>query len=547
MAQPLSSVPPVTIGTDVPVASNANDVVAVINPDQAAQENAEKQKQTYDAAIDSRDTKQLAGIYQTDPKSSVGQAALDAVNHINKTANKFQSIVDPVDKAGGPGTPGGNIAAAKQFETVKDHPQLGSALVAYLMGQKEAAFNLATGGQEKDSVEFGKDGGRFIRTTNALGQTVKVTDAQGNNLNPQQVEDLGIGYSSYEATQKAKLEIENKKARQERSQIDTQSANDWFNQGDAHARLIAPLIGEIQKLKTQIPLDKWQKIIGTVNTGTSVGTGGSTSEQKLGTKSATTNTGEEKSGNVGGGGSVGGGENAVGGISAKAGASASTKSGTSVTGTDQNISGKTSRQDREQTLAKNKESLLAEAQAAGIKDPKQLAILTRTFDVMAQIKQEQADLASTVKKPSFVSLVNATKLGDQQSQLEAQMLQVLHNNEQLHAYQPFYNDSISTFRKTNTVPDFGQIESQFVSKSKEHEGISNKYAGFINEALARNAQDAAITTPAAPAAPGATEAGTPPPANAVKKAPAAKNAPVAPPRLSLDEIGKLYANKLKKS
>lgn len=514
--------------------------LAVINPDQAAQDNEAKAKQTFDAAIDTRDTKQLASVYQSNPQSEVGQAALNAVNHINTETKKFQSVVDPIEKAGGPGTPGGNIAAAQQFGS---NPKLGSALVAYLMGQKEAAFNLATGGQEKESVEFGKDGGRFYRTTNALGQTVKVLDSENNQLTPQQVQDLGIGYSSYEATQKAKLEQENKKARQDVSQLDTQVANDWGNQADAHARLVAPLIEGVQQIKSQIPLATFKKIIGIVNSGTSVGAGGSTSEQKLGTKSATTNTGEEKSGNVGGGGSVGGGENAVGGVSAKAGASAGTKSGTSVTGSDQNISGKTARQDREETLAKNKASLLAEAQTAGIKDQKQLELLMRTFDVMAQIKQEQGDLAARLgKKPSFISMIGATKLGDQQSQLEAQMLQVLHNHEQMTAYQPFYNGSMEAFRKTGTVPDFGQIESQFVSKSKEHANVSNKYSELIGQALDRNAREVAATPVVA-----AAEVGLPPPASAVKKAPVAKNAPVAPPRLSLDEIGKLYANQLKKS
>ena len=231
----------------------------------------------------------------------------------------------------------------------------------------------------------------------------------------------------------------------------------------------------------------------------------------------------------------------TGNIGAKIGASAGTKSGTSVTGTDQNIRGKTSRQDREDTLAKNKESLLAEAQVAGIKDPKQLAILMRTFDVMAQIKQEQGDLAAKFGKPSFLSLIGATKLGDQQSQLEAQMLQVLHNHEQMVKYQPFYNGSMEAFRKTGTVPDFGQIESQFVSKSKDHADISDKYGNLIGQALERNAKEN-VEIPVAVA-----EVGLPPPVSVIKKAPVAKNAPIAPPRLSLDEIGKLFANKVRKN
>jgi hypothetical protein len=543
MADNLLPIPPSQAGMNVPDPMATPDPIAVINPDQTAQENENKAKQTFDAAVDSRDTQQLASVYKDNPTSSVGQAALDAVNHINKTGQQFKNIVDPVDQAGGPGTPAGNIAAAKQFETVKDHPQLGSALVAYLMGQKEAAFNLATGGQEKDSVEFGKDGGRFIRTTNALGQTVKVTDAQGNQLNPQQVDDLGLGYSSYESTQKAKLEVENKKARQAASQADTQAANAWGNQIDSHARLAAPLINGIQQLKTQIPLAKWQKIIGTVNQGTSVGTGGSTNNQTIGTKSLTTNSGAEAGASGAVNANVGSSENPIGGVGGKISANAATKSGVSATGTDQTIAGATSRQNREETLAKNKESMLAEAQAAGIKDPSQLALLIRTFDVMAQIKQEQGDLASTYKKPSFISLIGATKLGDQQSQLEAQLLQVLHNGEQMRAYRPFYNGSMDTFKKTNTTPDFGQIESEFINKSPEHENISNKYATFIGEALNRNAKDSLAAAEVAPA----TVAAPPP---TTKTPPVSTNIPnkaVAPPRLSLDTIGKLYANQLRKS
>ena len=544
MADNLLPIPPSQAGMSMPNPMATPDPVAIINPDQTAQNNEVKAQQTFDAAVDNRDTKQLASVYQNNPKSPVGQAALDAVNHINNTASKFQSIVEPVDKAGGPGTPAGNIAAAKQFETVKDHPQLGSALVAYLMGQKDVAFNLATGGQEKDSVEFGKDGGRFIRTTNALGQTVKVTDSQGNQLNPQQVDDLGLGYSSYESTQKAKLEVENKKARQEASQLDTQAANAWGNQADSHARLIAPLIGGIQEIKSQIPLAQWQKIIGTVNQGTSVGAGGSTSNQTIDNKQVSTTTGEGKSGGGKVGGSVGGAEGSAIGISGALQAGAETKSGQTTSGGTQTTAGATTRQDREQTLAKNKESLLAEAQAAGIKDPKQLAVLMRTFDVMAQIKQEQGDLASKYNKPSFISLIGATKLGDQQSQLEAQMLQVLHNGEQMRAYQPFYNGSMAAFKKTNTAPDFGQIESEFVNRSSDHEDISNKYATFIGDAINRNAKDAAAAAVETPSL-----AAAPPPAITKTKPASSVNAPaksVAPPKISLEDIRNLHTNQLRK-
>jgi hypothetical protein len=122
------------------------------------------------------------------------------------------------------------------------------------------------------------------------------------------------------------------------------------------------------------------------------------------------------------------------------------------------------------------------------------------------------------------------------------MLQVLHNNEQMHAYQPFYNGSMKSFKETGTVPDFGQIESAFVSKSPQHEAISNKYATFIGDAITRNAQNAATAPVETPAT-----VGTPP--QVVQKSAPVINAPAksaAPPRMSLEDIRTLHNNQLRK-
>lgn len=523
-----------------------NDVnpLAVINPDQTVVSIDDQAKQSYDNGVQTRNKNALVDVYKNNPDSEIAKAALQATNTIAQGEEKFKDIVGPIEKAGGVGTPEGNIAAAKQYESMKDHPQWGSALVAYLMGQKDQAYNLATGGREKSAIEWGKDGGQYVRVTNGLGETVSVTDVNGNKLTPGQVQDLGIGYSSYENTQKSKLELENKQARLAQSQFDTKVSNDWANATDTHARQAASVIPGLQQIKSQIPLADYQRIMGLVNSGSTITSGGSTQNQAIGTKSKNVSTGEEKNaginaeGNIGVG-KLGGAEQGKGGgsigVSGGGKAGASTSSKESVSGQQQNIAGTSTRAEQEATLAKNKESMLAEAQLRGVKNPEQLAILSRAFDVAAQIKMDQDRLLTKYEgqKPSFVSIVSATKLGDQQSQLEAQLLQTLHNNEQLQAYRQFYNSAMKGYKATSTTPDFGEIESKFVSSSPAHEQIANKYATLIGSMMDRNAKASEQNVPVANPA-----AGAPPPAARVVNT--SRTAPVAPPRPSLDDLRQMY-------
>lgn len=526
-----------------PDAATAGNPLIAINPDQAAQDSLAQQKASFDSAIDTRNKAQLASVISTDPTSPVASTALDALNHINTEEAKFKSVTDNIDKAGGPGTPGGNIAAAQQFGF---HPKLGSALVAYLMGQKEAAYNLATGGQEKDTVEFGKDGGRFYRTTNALGQTIKVLDSDGNELTPSQVQDLGIGYSSYEATQKAKLEEENKKARQDASNLNTKINNVWYGTTQTDASQVEPALKNIQKIKAQLSPKVFSELAGFLTSGTNVTSGSSSNKQDINTKNNSTVTNEKKGAGLNATAAVGGEQSKFGNLGSKANATAETGSSTTVGGTDQGLTGSSARNEIEKTLQTNKQALAAKLQLSGLGAEEQAQMLN-AFDVMAKAKLNEQNLIALHKgeKPSFISLISNTQLGDQQSQLEAQMLQVLHNKEQMDKYLPYYNKSMDMFRKTGTIPDFGQIESAFID-TPEHKDISKKYGDLIGQAIARNAQNAEhnIQNGGNPI----ETKGAPPPTNAIPfQSPVARNAPVAPPRLSLDMIGKLYANNLKKS
>jgi hypothetical protein len=544
-----SPVPPVISGTNAPetmgTPATGGNILDVINPNQAVDENIAKQKAGYDAAVDTRDKSKLADVYQSDPSSPVAQAALDALNHIGKEEKAFTSVLDPIEKAGGPGTPGGNIAAAQQFGF---HPKYGSAIVAYLMGQKEAAYNLATGGQEKESVEFGKDGGRFYRTTNALGQTIKVKDSDGNDLTPSQVQDLGIGYSSYESTQKAKNEALTKTDRQKESNLDTKSNNTWYTFVDTSAKQTAPSLLAFQKAKGQLAPKVYAELLGIVSKGTNVTGGNSSNTQNIGTKSGNTVTHEKKGGGANVGGTVGGEVSPIGNVGGKLNANAETGSSTTVSGTDQNLTGTSSRSERENTLQQNRQSLAAKLQATQLSATDQAEFL-RAFDSLAQIKQSEQDLLSDpkIKKPNFISLINKTQLGDQQSQVESQILQILHNNEQMKAYLPYYNKAMESFRKTGTSPDFGEIEAAFTN-TKDHGAISNKYSNLIGQVIHRNAQNAEQATQQTINENNSIpDVAKPPPVNSAIPITKTKNGAVAPPRLSLDMIGKLYANQLKKS
>ena len=171
-------------------------VVAPIDATEITKAEIEARKKAYDAFINAATVPEkiagLKNVVSKDPFDPVAETAFPTLKKLEQRYGDASKKFGAIEEAGGPNTPGGNMAAAKLWETQKDRPEWGTALIAYLSGNKAAAFNLVTGGQVKDQVSWGKDGGRYISSVNELGQPSRIIDSAGRELSKQDAEDLGI-------------------------------------------------------------------------------------------------------------------------------------------------------------------------------------------------------------------------------------------------------------------------------------------------------------------------------------------------------------------
>jgi len=109
-------------------------------------------------------TRNVAGLLNVANKigtdTDAGRALVSTAKDIQDRGFEFKTLTAPIENAKTPGER--NLAAATALRNTTEQPQYGQALIAFMMGDKQAAFNLATGGVIKNTVEFAKDNGSII-------------------------------------------------------------------------------------------------------------------------------------------------------------------------------------------------------------------------------------------------------------------------------------------------------------------------------------------------------------------------------------------------
>jgi len=177
----------------------------------SALQDAASIKDAANAALATRDTKGLINVaQQMGVDTPQGNAALKTAQEMQQRSNEFKSLVTPITEAKTDGER--NIAAAKALRNVSQEPLYGQALIAFMMGQKETAFNLATGGALKTTTEYAKDNGNIIKVVvNALGQAQSYFDVEQNRvLTPEEYSKRGGSVSDIDNTFAMKSAEENR-------------------------------------------------------------------------------------------------------------------------------------------------------------------------------------------------------------------------------------------------------------------------------------------------------------------------------------------------
>lgn len=181
----------------------------------------------YELAVQSRDPKAMLEVAQSALGTPVADIAINAANNMYKSNQVFDSLVKPIEAAGGINTPEGRTKVADTWKTIADNPRWGSAIVEHLLGNPNARLQV-TGGNVKTVITYDDRGNQLEEHQNELGQRVKVVDvATQRLLSPEEYARFGGGRTSLENTLARKAQLENQKQNLDEFNKNLKSTGAW--------------------------------------------------------------------------------------------------------------------------------------------------------------------------------------------------------------------------------------------------------------------------------------------------------------------------------
>lgn len=484
-----------------------------------------------DQAIARRDVGTLTQIAKDNIGTPAGDLAVEHIKTIENSKRDFDKLVDPVIKKGGPVTPEGRIELVTKFKSVADNPQWGTALIAYMTGQKEAAYNLVTGGSPKKSVTYDNNGDQIVETINSLGEPLSYFHrGLGRNISEAEYNQLKGGISSWANSLRGKTETATREESQKVFLKEEEQANNWQQLLQSHKPLLQDTYNTLKTFKTDLPADLYNKIVGSVSQ--SMGQANTLSKGKTALNQITDAAARGESVKVDEkiASALGLGKRFVGAELRVEGNQLVSKDNSFKVDIGklkqqqdtENISSEAS-QNASSTMAS-----LAEAERLGQINPVAAQRLRRVIESSQQMGRELMDATQKYGKPSFISLPTSASFTDKQAQTLAQTLQSMQNVEQMDNYVRYRRKATEGYQETNTVPLPGEIGTNY-TRQPLYNDMRNFFANKIGEVMQGEYQ-AREKAAAKPAATVATPVAAPAvEAKPVPKAPAAVAPPAAKP------------------
>ena len=475
-----------------------------------------------DAVINNRDVSGLRQIAKDNIGTPASDVALRLAKTIESQQQAYDKIIKPIEKAGGVGNPQGNIAVANAFSSVADQPQWGTALIKYVLGDKQGAVKQITGGDITKKVTYDNNGDQILETHNALGEPLAYVDRKtGQNISEAEYAQRVGGISAWENSLKGQTEKEIRKTSAATLVAEENQGNTWYQITQSHKPMHGEIYNTLQSLKTDLDPTLYNQIIKNVSQSLGATNTKSTGKIILNQLNDARNRGE----------SVTVDDRISGQFGIPKGIQLELKGDHYVSKNNKysiSLDKLKSEQDTNNAMneaSKNASQTMAsivEAERLNQISPQAAARLRRTIEMSQQIGREMTDAVDKVGKPSFISLPTSATFVDKQAQVMAQSLQGLHNADQMEQYLQYRKDAMKGHTQTNTVPMPGQIGSGYVGQPLAKE-IRKFYGDEINKVMAAE-YTAKASTPAQQtvAQPGLEQA-----------APAAKpGQAVAPPAVS---------------
>ena len=450
----------------------------------------------FDAAVESGDGKTLKALTAS-PDPDVASAAKTKVAVIEKNAPLADHLAK-IDVQ----SPEGRIEIAKTYQTlnsreeakakgwttIKDSPQVGTALLRYVMGDKLGALRQITGGDVKADTEYDDNGNMLIVNRNELGQIDSIFDKDGKMISRQEYADRG-GSRPLSETLYRERQKQQQKAYVESYVKDTEAQNkssSALNAASGYSKEMADLTAGFKDMTPE-----QQELLASFNSSTlnyatnlnkTIGVLNSASSNKDKNLSA----GQAKEVEAATGSALGAVVKYVGKdqftINGKETVSASELAQrTSQTSASTNI---------DRTVNQSKENLakqirIAQTEGAPPERIKQLQNMERYFDLAGMREKIYAE--NREKMPSFVQLpTQLPNVTDQTSRMKLNALQGEYAAAQMDAFLKWKDSQLKQERAVNPnfVPEPGRYEAQWV-KQKEFLKLEDDFRGIAKDVLSQ--------------------------------------------------------------
>lgn len=439
-------------------------------------------------------TRNVDGLLNTATKigssTPEGRAIVDTAKDIQDRGFQFKTLTAPIENAKTDSER--NLAAANALRNVTEQPLYGQALIAFMMGNKEAAFNLATGGQVKTSVEFAKDNGNIIEVrANALGQPQSYFDrGLGRLLTPEEYSQRGGSVTDFDRTLAGK-NLEQNRGKYNQAFSEEKVANralfTAFNGINGKVDTLDKLVSNV---KFGLPADVYSNYVGTL----------STAQSQSSTKSDSSTYLNQIQENA----SAGRGQKIDTALAAKLGipnkylgetfaidgkylVSKDNSVRVSTDGLKQQTDSASLASETAKNTTSNLESLLTsesfKAAIAGKPKEEQNKIVQQMRAALTLSNEIGSEITKTIDKygkPSFISLPTSVTFADPQSQFMIQLETMRQNRDMINAYAPYFEDVAGVYDNAKTLPVPGTIGANFVNKDI-FKDIRNNYADKIQQ------------------------------------------------------------------
>jgi len=461
------AVPPVSSSIQQPTA------VAIPGTDPISQEYSDK--------VSQRNIPDLVSFAQRNIGTPAGDAASHALDTIVPAQQEFDKvIVQPLSSAKTPQEQ--HIKAAEIYKTVADAPQWGTALIRYLMGDKQGAANLVTGGSPVTTTTYDLNGKGIKTIANALGETLSRTDMEdGHSVSDSEFSKRGGTYNSVAETLRGK----NAAAISASNVDDLTKGNIAFgkfaaaNSGQSAQRSL--LDQDLAQIKKYDPnanilsnaLEIITKTYGAASTARK-------SKSDTGQTNNSTGTSDKTSSGLKAGGGVG------------AGAESSSGSGLGISGNTGNESGKNTaysenkigttssgnENENRNSVQTARNEIIKAATAKGM--PKgDLDRYLNIFDNYASIEANNKVLRESNNVPSFITIPSDNQASNGITALQVKNEHYKLNDALTAGYQRFYDEQMKNHGDPTDVPSSAQLQAAY-SRTPEFKSLQQNYLKTVS-------------------------------------------------------------------